>query len=461
MEEFKGRARELNILQNKFDDNTFCMSIIYGRRRIGKTMLINEFINQQQDCTKISFTAVEQNEVALLSMMKDAVLSSLAPDMLGIIDFSDFDKLFEYIGNKARDKRIIFFIDEYPYLVQQCPYIQSLIQKHIDGGWKNTDMFFIICGSLVAFMKDEVLAESAPLYGRSNLEMKLRPFGYDESALFLKRYKAEDKAIVYGLTGGVAKYIKQFDDKKSLDDNIVEQFFSLDGYFSEEQIKTVITGERQNPALYNSIISAIADGHTKNNEIALSTGIDEVTYPLKVLVKAEIIERRVSKRPYYIINDSMLLFWFQYVSRAISVINAGNGRIYYETRVKNELHNYMGKVFENMAKDFLLKNAGIKGIPILSEVTDCQESVLDSDKNIRQVEIDLYGKCDKAVVLVGECKFRKKKFDKDDLKMFLEKLALLNIDKVFICLFSLSGFTKYVENHSDDMLLIKLDDMYK
>jgi len=459
MKDFKGRIRELDVLQSKYDKNNFCMSIVYGRRRIGKTTLINEFINRQ-DCIKISFTAVEQNERNLLSMMKEVVLNALSPDMLGVIDFNDFDKLFEYIGKFAAKNRLILFIDEYPYLVKQCPYIQSLLQKHIDTSWSKTNMFLVLCGSLVAFMKDEVLAESAPLYGRSDLEMKLRPFNYYETALFVENYSNEEKAIVYGLTGGVAKYIRQFDDRIPLDENIIEQFFSMEGYFTEEQVKTVITGEKQNPVLYNSIISAIADGHTKNNEIAISSGVKEVTYPLKVLVNSEIIEKRKSKKPYYIINDSMLSFYFTYVSRAISLINAGNGRIYYETQVKSKLHSFMGKVFEKMAKDYLLKNAGTKNIPLIDSVVDLQKSVLDSNNKSCQVEIDLCGKMDKKVVLAGECKFTNKKFDNTDLEAFMKKLDLLKMNNVKVFLFSLSGYTDSVYNNTSNITLITLDDMY-
>lgn len=459
MKNFKGRQRELDVLQSKYDKNNFCMSIVYGRRRIGKTTLINEFINRQ-DCIKISFTAVEQNERNLLSMMKEVVLNALSPDMLGVIDFNDFDKLFEYIGKFAAKNRLILFIDEYPYLVKQCPYIQSLLQKHIDTSWSKTNMFLVLCGSLVAFMKDEVLAESAPLYGRSDLEMKLRPFNYYETALFVENYSNEEKAIVYGLTGGVAKYIRQFDDRIPLDENIIEQFFSMEGYFTEEQVKTVITGEKQNPVLYNSIISAIADGHTKNNEIAISSGVKEVTYPLKVLVNSEIIEKRMSKKPYYIINDSMLSFYFTYVSRAISLINAGNGRIYYETQVKSKLHSFMGKVFEKMAKDYLLKNAGTKNIPLIDSVVDLQKSVLDSNNKSCQVEIDLCGKMDKKVVLAGECKFTNKKFDNTDLEAFMKKLDLLKMNNVKVFLFSLSGYTDSVYNNTSNITLITLDDMY-
>ena len=190
---FRGRQAELKILRKKFALPGFMMTVLYGRRRIGKTMLINKFM-QEQDCKCISFTSVERGETELLSLMTEAVLSALAPELLGNISFNSFETLFEYIGKSAEKERIIFFIDEYPYLAKQCPYIQSILQKVIDTKWKSTQLFFILCGSLVSFMKDEVLAESAPLHGRSNLELKLKPFNYLETAEFLEKYSLEDKA---------------------------------------------------------------------------------------------------------------------------------------------------------------------------------------------------------------------------------------------------------------------------
>ena len=293
MSEFRGRIAELDILQKKFDTDGFQMIVIYGRRRIGKTELMNEFMRRQK-CKTVSFTAVEQSEKDLLSIMTETVLASLAPELMDMVSFPDFEKLFEFIGKKAKEERIVFFIDEYPYLAKQCPYIHSVLQKTIDKVWKKTKLYFVLCGSLVAFMKDEVLAESAPLHGRTTLEFRLHPFDYRDTALFVPKYTSEEKAIVYGLTNGVAKYIEQFDPSKSLKQNIIEEYFSFGGYFTEEQVKTIVTNEKQNPALYNSIVSAIATGHTKNNEIASCVGMDDITYPLKVLQKAEIIERRIA-----------------------------------------------------------------------------------------------------------------------------------------------------------------------
>ena len=460
MEKFIGRERELAVLQKKYNRDGFGMAIVYGRRRIGKTMLINEFIDSQ-NCKSIRFTSVEQNEKALLSMMKDVVLEAIAPEMAHMVDFPDFDKLFDFIGRCSAEERIVFFIDEYPYLVNQCPYIQSLLQKHIDTDWKKSNLFFIICGSLVGFMKDEVLAESAPLYGRSDLELHLHPFRYDETALFLEGYSNEEKAIVYGLTGGVAKYVRQFNPNRTLDENIIENFYSFGGYFSEELIQTVITNDRKNPALYNSIIDAVASGHTKYNEIASYCGVADVDYQLKILTKAEILEKRVAKKPYYVLNDSMLEFWFRYVNRATSMIQSGSGEKYYYTLVKSKLHEFMGKVFEKMAKEYLIMKAGSIGIPLITEITDYQTTVLDGDGKQNQIEIDLLGKRNNDIVLIGECKFRNEIFDKKEFDDFMQKIRFFNNSSPMICLFSLSGFSEYVKENSKDVFLIDIDRMYE
>ena len=457
---FHGRTAELNVLDKKYKQAGFVMVVLYGRRRVGKTMLINKFM-QDHDCRKISFTAVEREESELLSMMTESVLLSLAPEMVGNISFNSFESMFDYIGKQAEKERIIFFIDEYPYLVKQCPYIQSVLQKVIDTGWKKGNLFFILCGSLLSFMKDEVLSESAPLHGRSSLELKLRPFNYLETADFLDGYSYEDKAICYGLSNGVAKYVEQFDPNQTLEENIIDQFYSIGGYFTEEQIKTIVTSDKLSPALYNSIISAVATGHTRNSEIASFVGSDDVTYPLKVLVKAEILEKRVSKKPYYIINDSMLEFWFRYVSRAISLINAGNGALYYRSNVRDNIHDFMGRVFEKMAKEYLMMHAGQNGFPILTEITEYQDTVLDEEKKPKQIEIDLVGKNGNKTLLVGECKFTNNIFGKAELEVFMDKISYLPVTDPVICIFSLNGFTDYVKKNAVKCRLISIKDMYR
>ena len=393
--------------------------------------------------------------------MTETVLDELAPEMIGMVNFPSFEKLFEFIGKKAKDERIIFFIDEYPYLAKQCPYITSLLQKIVDKTWKNTKLYFVICGSLVSFMKDEVLAESAPLHGRASFELKLQPFNYRDTAEFVQLYSPEEKAIVYGLTNGVAKYIELFNDQKTLERNIIDEYFAFGGYFTEELVKTIVANEKQNPALYNSIVSAIATGHTKNSEIASYVGMDDISYPLKMLQKAEIIEKRIGKNPYYVLNDSMLVFWFRYVNRVISLINIGKGEKYYHESVSGQLHNFMGNVFEKICKEYLFIKSGEDGYPMITEINNFQKTILDNTGKPKQIEIDILGTYEKDVLLIGECKFKNEKVDKETFESFLEKTRYIKSKTPLLCMFSLSGYTDYVKENANGVILLTIDDLYR
>lgn len=433
------------------------MAVIYGRRRIGKTTLINRFIDEA-GCRTVSFAAVERTEKELLEMMSETVLEALSPELKGIIGFDSFDKLFDYLTTQAAKEKIIFFIDEYPYLARECRYMNSLIQKYVDYKWKNTEMYLILCGSMVSFMREEVLSESAPLHGRSTLEMRIRPFDYLETAGFCPEYSCEEKAILYGVTGGVAKYLEQFDPNLPLNENIIRQYFTSTGYFSEEQIKTVITGERSNPTIYSSTISAIAGGCTTYNEIATAVGISDITYCLKMLTKAEIIEKRTSKKSYYVIKDGTVRFWFRFAGRAQSLVNAGRGRDYFEREVKGRLHEYMGSIFEDICSQYILRKMGTGNIPFVTNLAEYQVGVKETG-GVTQIEIDLLGRNGKDIALIGECKFRSHPFGREEYDILLNKVRLLKAEKATLVIFSLSGFDEYVSGQTN-VIKVDISEMY-
>ena len=459
---FVGRKRELKALQDKYDQEGFHLAIIYGRRRIGKTRLINEFIKKNSDVRSIEFVAMERNEKDLLKMMTNAVLAAISPSLVGNFSFENFDKLFDFVGQAAKDQKIIFFIDEYPYLANECKYMNSLMQKYVDRDWKDSNLFVILCGSMVSFMRDDVLSENAPLHGRSDLEFKLGPFDYYETGLFLPEFSNEDKAIAYGITGGVAKYIEQINPEKSIDENIMEQFYSNTGYFTEEQVQTVMTADKKNPTAYNSIIAAIANGHTKYGEIASASGISDITFYIKNLMSAELIEKRKSgKSTYYRIMDGMLNFWFRLVSDAASLINAGKGELYYHKIVKEKMHDYMGLVFEDMARQYIFRNSGSENLPMMiTSLEEYQQSIKEG-KEIHQIEIDLVGREGKNIALAGECKFRRQTFSKKDMQHFLDKVRYLPATNPLLILFSLSGYEQGVKDMTQSAILIDIDMMYQ
>ncbi|MCF0127913.1 MAG: hypothetical protein HUJ70_05055, partial [Pseudobutyrivibrio sp.] len=173
-----------------------------------------------------------------------------------------------------------------------------------------------------------------------------------------------------------------------------------------------------------------------------------------------IIERRVSNKPYYTINDTMLVFWYKYVNRAVSLINAGNGKAYYLNSVAPQLHHFMGTVFEKMCKEFLFMKAGQEGYPLVAEIDNLKKTVIDEEGHQKQIEIDLLGKNGKDILLVGECKFKESKVDKFEFETFLEKVKYVNVKDALVCIFSLSGYTDYVRDNSGNVQLLTIDDLY-
>lgn len=188
--------------------------------------------------------------------------------------------------------------------------------------------------------------------------------------------------------------------------------------------------------------------------------MDDISYPLKMLQKAEIIEKRIANKPYYVLNDSMLVFWYKYVNRAISLINVGKGEKYYKNSVSDKIHDFMGSVFEKMCKDFLFMKAGENNYPIITEIDNFQKSIIDDNGNQKQIEIDIIGKNGKEILIIGECKFTNEKIDKETFDSFIEKTHYIKGKKTLLCLFSLSGYTDYVKKNANGVMLLTIEDLY-
>ncbi len=175
---FVGRKKELASLYQHYETNKFQFAVIYGRRRIGKTALINEFL---KDKKAIYFTAIEENKEDNLRRFSAAINHFMDPDIISESSFSSFEAAFRQIAELAKIERVILVIDEYPYLAQAYPAVSSMLQSYIDQEYSNTNMFLILCGSSMSFMEYQVLGYKSPLYGRRTVQYKLKPFTLKEA----------------------------------------------------------------------------------------------------------------------------------------------------------------------------------------------------------------------------------------------------------------------------------------
>ena len=167
----------------------------------------------------------------------------------------------------AQKERIILVIDEYPYLANCYRGISSLLASFIDHKFLDSKLMLILCGSSLSFMENQVLGYQSPLYGRRTAQMKIQPFTFAECAKYYKNFDKQELALAYGITGGIPLYMSKLDDKKSMEDNIKDNFFDTSAYLFEEP-GNLIKQECREPMQYNAIIKSIATGATKIGKIS-------------------------------------------------------------------------------------------------------------------------------------------------------------------------------------------------
>ena len=215
---FIGRANEISKLNELYASNKFECVIIYGRRRVGKTTLIEEFCKGKNSIYFVGIESTIQNNLENLSK---SIFSLITPNLSQYPYFDRFDKALDYIYEKFSGEQIILILDEYPYLASSDKSVYSILQNYIDHKFKNSQLFLILCGSSMNFMENQVLGYKSPLYGRGTAQFKIKPFDYFDSSKFYNSFSHEDNAIIYGITGGIPQYLELFDDKKSLKENII------------------------------------------------------------------------------------------------------------------------------------------------------------------------------------------------------------------------------------------------
>ena len=358
MEKFYCREEELRKLNKRYHAGDFECIIIYGRRRVGKTTLINEFC---KDKPTIFFSALNTTEIENLESLSKSIMNYERPDMDVTPEFKTYDAALDELTALSMHERIVFVIDEYPYLAKAKPSISAMLQHIIDHKWNNSKMFLILCGSSMSFMENQVLGQESPLYGRRTGQFKIAPLDYKESAVFHPDLSTEDNALIYGITGGVPHYINKLGVKESVDEALLDNFFDRSSYLYEEPAN-LLKQELREPAIYNAIITAIAQGASRINDIALKTGQENsvVSKYLGTLIDLGIVKKetpvteKIGKKTIYELADNFFRFWYRFVPANMSAIDSGRIQKSYANSIKKNLPDYMGLTFEHMCRDYLL-----------------------------------------------------------------------------------------------------------
>ena len=439
---FIGREREVAALDRLYESNKFEFAVIYGRRRVGKTALINHFIDNKE---AIYFMGVESNEKQNLENFSKSIIE-YSSGIEAETSFLSFQAALEYVFKLAEKKRLILAIDEYPYVARSSKSLASTLQLLIDKYKDTSQLMLILCGSSMSYMEDEVLAYKSPLYGRRTAQMKIQPFSFEETCRCFKNFSDEDKALAYGKN----TYLNPIS-------------------FLYEEPTNLLKQEVREPAIYTAIITAIAVGASRMSDISNKVGEDSnicANY-LKSLINLGIVKKetpygeKTSRKSIYSIEDNMFRFWYRFVPNNNSVIMRGAADIVYR-RIEPQLSEYMGAVFEEICKQYLWKLLLDGNSPV--EFSELGRWWGNDPIEKKQTEIDIMGEQDKQTALFGECKWTNEKVDLGVLETLIKRSKLFSYINVHLFLFSRSGFTKGCidkANELGNVSLVTYADMLK
>ena len=393
MVRFIDRDSEIDLLERAWDKDAAEFVVLYGRRRIGKTRLIVEFMKGKEG---IFFIAENTSKKVQITELRRAIASYFNDDFLMRTELEEWRDLFEYLLKTIpSNDRIYLVIDEFSYILKNDPSAASSLQKFWDTFLSRTKVFFLVSGSLFGLMSEEVLSSASPLYGRRTRDMLLAPLTFENSLDFLNMPFIE-KMKIYMCTGGVPEYLLKAMDYKNAAAFIKNEFLRRDGYFYREPY-FLLSQEFKAINTYFTIINAIAHGNTRPTEIANFIGIEaRKIYPyLDSLIRLDFIERMVPvsgsrKRGIYLIKDVFFDFWFNLVYDNRDIIERGMFRA-----DKNKINVYFGKRFEYLVRE-----------QIAPKVSNFQHIGRWWHKD---AEIDIVGlDQDNKKILFGECKWSDK-----------------------------------------------------
>ena len=460
---FIGREQELAFFEEKYSASGGQLIVLYGRRRIGKTEVLRRFCEGKPH---VFYSCRELSDAKQLVAFSERLLKAGSPAAKYINTFSDWEAAFKGIlelptGNAKK----LLVVDEFPYMCKGNVSIPSILQILWDELLKDQNVMIVLCGSAMSFIEKKILSEKKPLYGRTTGIYKMNELPFDDAIRFFPNYSDEDKMLAYSILGGIPHYLRQFDPTLCLRENIIKNVLTK-GCVLYSEVEFLIRQELREPALYNTVIEAIALGNTQLNDIYTKTQIDKskISVYLKNLIELQILEREfsvlqggkeqaTSTRGLYRITDNFFRFWFSFVFPNLSDLETGDTEGVFAYAIFPQLNTFASPVFETVCRTFIRGKSRRGELPfrisklgrwwgklnkyIPSDNGKIKLTAVDSE--IDMVAVDAGSKH----YLLGECKFRNAATDAADLQRLQEKTMIVKKGAaIYYALFSKSGFTK-------------------
>ena len=439
---FIGRENELAMLEELYRSGEFVCAVLYGRRQVGKTALIRQFLEGKK---AVYFTGVEGSARQNLENLSRDVADGIGSLVSGTV-FSSFASGLEYVFRGSEKERIVLVLDDFPLADRVDRTLCERLRQLIDLYRGRSKMMLILCGSSPIYMEEKLLSPKSSLYGRIDARLELQPFDFLDASRYLRGYSAVDKALAYGVFGGTPGYLFQVDDDKSVRENIQRLFLEPASPLFREP-SALLRQEIREPATYNAILSAIAGGAVRMSEISERVEVDTnacAAY-LKTMLSLGLIRKETPygenapRKTVYTVADNMFRFWYRFVPENAALIARGDKDTAYR-RIAPELETYMGQAFADVCQQYLQKMRQAGRCPV--EFNELGRWWGTDPVRKKPVSIDILGEQDRDTALFGRCLWAGERLGREELDTLVEQSRLFNYKFMHYFLFSRSGFTR-------------------
>ena len=450
---FIDREEELGFLEEQYNNSEAAFVVVYGRRRLGKTTLLQHFIKGKPS---IYFLATEEAERENLEEFKSLVAEFARNPLLEKAGNLSWTDVFLELANTATERRVVLIIDEFQYLCVANPAFASVFQKIWDSLLRNRNIMVVLCGSLVSMMESQALAYSSPLYGRRTGQIRLEqiPFRYYRD--FFPNLSDDALIQFYAVTGGVPRYIEAFSESCDLFQNIENMILRCESFLYEEPV-FLLEKEVTEIGSFFSILKTIAAGNHKLSAIAsrLEVNQSRLTRYLAVLRQMDLVERRVpvteeypekNKKGLYFIKDNFIAFWFLFVYPYRSYIEIGNSQVAMDAIREKFIQNHASYVFEQICIERLWRLSADGALPVrLTKAGAWWDS---------KHEIDIIALNEQSKdIIFCECKYHEQPVDMRvlrDLQSKTENVLWCNDQrKEYFVLFSRNGYEESLRHYAE------------
>lgn len=426
---FFGRKQEFNLLDKLYQSDGGQLLILYGRRRIGKTALLQAWCEQHlNESDYLYWMATQTSSVNQLRDFSQTVRRYRSPNepLPTTFSYDSWEDAFEVVGQISAEKRFVLIMDEITYVMQANPELPSLIQRAWDHNLKQSNLFLILTGSLAGIIQRSVLDYQAPLYGRATAKLKLQPLSFGALSVLLPKMTTEQRVAVYTITGGIPAYIERFDDNLNILSNLRERIITPLNVMLNDAV-FLLREQLDEPRNYMALLEAIANGSHKLNDIAKMAGLEKsnANKYLTVLCDLGYLQRIVpvtthhpeqSRQGRYLFSDSYLRFYFRFLRPYLNDIERGRfNRVI--NLLADHLTDFIGThTFEELCRDWLNEKAERDELPFFVDRVGHHWS--------RTTQIDVVGiNWRSKHVLWGECKWGKEPIEPSVLTKLIQQSA--------------------------------------